>query len=167
MQVPGLTLRFQQLEYVRIFDDCRRTIDPQRDVDGWNQEEDCRPRIVDDVAERISPFVPWSLRDQQGLLIQHMNESWSVSFGGNIASTSRIGRADQREGGSLNVLAAMLVKRGNLFLHRPLIRMAEHIAQSSFGIDDIRKWVPHGTSLLASQVKTSLPTGYPVPVSAA
>src|SRR2546421_6847794 len=90
------------------------TIHPQSLLHTWNHKEQSHSRSLENIAQRIEPPIPRSLRNHQYLLIQNQHEARSIATRRDIASPRSVDRANQEKRGSCNKVLTVIIQMGQL-----------------------------------------------------
>ena len=118
---PGfgnLPLHRQRGQQGGIAGDARPAVHTQGLVHSGNQEEQPHLRIFQDVAQTIQAVVAGTVRNEQGVVVEHRHKPGGIALGRDIAPALPPGRSHHQEGAVGDEVARVGVQRGHLLSAR-------------------------------------------------
>src|SRR5947209_17824435 len=132
----------QRLQQRRIGGDPGAAVDPQGLVDPGDEEDQPHSGGGEQIADRVDPVVAEPVRNQQRLVIEHLDETRRIALRRSVAAAGRVARSDYQKWRERDEGARMLLQPGQLLLDRALHRLAVDFADLGDVLYDIHSRLP-------------------------
>ena len=132
-------LHAHALKQLRIVDQRRPAVDPQRVVIARNDEQQPDARICDDVAQAVETVVAGTVRDRQRVLVKNFHEAHMVAARADIGAPVEILRAQAQERRAADEVARMPVERSQHLLDCQIVGGVEQATKRLFVGDRERR----------------------------